>query len=187
MRQSVPNFQTFRTYLVQFSYVFGFSSLFLAFSSLSKCILNASSPLRTFESRRHFNFASSAFRSQIAYSVGAVWGTPRIRLDLLMAAVVVPIALTGIIRCSGVILIKFAIYLRSMSSPFRSRALQCFLYFHSSQHTPINQHTETPQCALNTRFTYKNQPGSKHLFFHHLLNNQSRRTVVRSESGDRLR
>ena len=69
-----------------------------------------------------------------------VWGTPRIRLDLLLGAVVVPISLTGVDRCSGVIFIEFLIYLRSMSSPFGSRALQCFLYFYTINTLKILNH-----------------------------------------------
>ena len=59
----------------------------------------------------------------------ATWGADTIRPDLLVTAVMVPIALTGVVRYSDVIFIEFSIYLRSMSSPFGSRALQSFLYF----------------------------------------------------------
>ena len=78
-----------------------------------------------------------------------VWGTPRIRLDLLLGAVVVPIALTGVVRCSDIIFIEFVIYLRSMSSPFRSRALQCFLYFYTINTLKIVK-SQTPLNALST-------------------------------------
>ena len=66
----------------------------------------------------------------------------------------------------------------------------CFLYFHTNQQTSKNsnfENTNTPQRSLNTRFACKNRSESKHFFFHYLLNNQSRRTSVSSESGDRLR
>ena len=52
----------------------------------------------------------------------------------------VPIALTGVVRYSDVIFIEVAIYLRSMPSPFGSRALQYFLYFYTINTLKILNH-----------------------------------------------
>jgi hypothetical protein len=92
----------------------------------------------------------------------------------------VAIELTDVVESSDIIFIEFAMYLRSLST----RVLTLFFYFHTNQHTSKN--SNTPQRSLNTRFARKNRPESKHLFFHHHVNNLSRRTSVSSESGDRL-
>ena len=70
----------------------------------------------------------------------ATWGADTIRLDLLVTAVMVPIAHSSVFRCSDIIFIEFVIYLRSMSSPFGSCALQCFLYFYTINTLKILNH-----------------------------------------------
>ena len=150
MRHLIPNFQTFRASLLHDSYVFDVSPLSCAFYSISKRVFTASSPRWTFESRRFFFFASSASRSLFAYSIGVVWGTPRVRPDLLAAEVTVPIALTGVVRYSDVIFIEFSIYLRSMSSPFGPCALSCFLYFYTINTLKIVK-SQAPLNVLSTR------------------------------------
>ena len=64
------------------------------------------------------------------------------------------------------------------------------LFFHHQQplFEVLNFYNEnTRQRDLNTRFSRKNRPESKPLFFHHHVNNLSRRTIVSTERGDRLR
>jgi hypothetical protein len=70
MRDLIPSFQTFRASLLHDSYVFGFSPLSFAFSPLSKRIFTASSPRRTFESRRRFNFKKPVRFSPVWLFIG---------------------------------------------------------------------------------------------------------------------
>jgi hypothetical protein len=80
--------------------------------------------------------------------------------------------------------------LRSKYDHYLPCVLNLFLYFHTNQHTSKNSkscNANAPHRALTTRFTQKNRPQSKLLFFHYLLNNLSRRTIASTERGDRLR
>jgi len=70
MRDLNPNFQTFRASLLHASYVFDVSPLSYTFYSLSKRVFTASSPRRTFESRRRFNFKKPVRFSPVWLFIG---------------------------------------------------------------------------------------------------------------------